>query len=161
MLQSHKLTDRDDTPDLRPKESDFDPDGGYPDAQFAWKNFGGLSVADAYTKFCERPGYYQEDFMFMGGVAFSYYFPVIERYIRDSRADADNDYEVDAIWILAHCTIGQFDDSNTRPVESLRPRILALIIHVRGNLSQYCEEPGGATANRFRVGGIAVEDHCH
>ncbi len=147
------MTDCDDTPDSRPKESEFDPYGGCLDAQCAWKDFGGLSVAEAYTKFCEQPEYYQEDFMFMGGVAFSYYYPVIERYIRESRADADNDYEVEAMWILAHCINQQFDDSNTRPIESLRTQILDLVVHVRNNLSQYCAEP----AEQRRIDSAWVE----
>ncbi len=134
------MADHNDTLDSRPKESDFDPYNGCLDAQCAWKNFGGLSVTEAFTKFCDRPEIYQEDFMFMGGAAFSYYFPVIERYVRESHAHADNGYDVEAMWILAHCIKQQFDYRNTQHVESLRTRVLDLITHVRNNLSQYCRE---------------------
>ena len=137
------MTERNDTPDSLPKEADFDPSGGFVDAQCAWKNFGGLSLADASKKFREQPEYYQEDFMFMGGVAFSYYFSVIERYIYESQADADNGFEVAAMRILAHCIKEQFGDSSEHLIRSIRPRILDLVVHVRANLSQYCEEPDG------------------
>ena len=63
-------------------ESDFDPVGGDLDAQYAWKNFGELTLKQAYDLFLTNPIHYQEDFMFMGGTAFDYYFPVIDRYIR-------------------------------------------------------------------------------
>ena len=64
-----------------PIESDFDPWYGNLDAITAWKNFRGFSVEDAYNKFCESPEFYQEDFMFMGPIAFSFYFNVLEKYM--------------------------------------------------------------------------------
>lgn len=66
-----------------PTEQDFDPFGGDLDAQCAWRNFGGLSIAEALEKFREHPICYQEDFMFMGGRAFLFYFTVLDRYIRE------------------------------------------------------------------------------
>lgn len=140
-MNASQLTDPDRKTRSRPKESDFDPFGGCLDAQYAWKNFGGLSVAEAYTKFCERPELYQEDFMFMGGTAFSYYFPVIECYIRESNADAGNEHEVDAMWILAHCIKQQFENLDTLTTEPLRTNVLDLVSYVRQNLTQYCAEP--------------------
>ncbi|MEM7010678.1 MAG: hypothetical protein AAF585_04260 [Verrucomicrobiota bacterium] len=62
-----------------PTENDFDPFGGDLDAQCAWKHFGELSLNQAYDIFVSAPNIYQEDFMFMGAVAFDYYFPVIDR----------------------------------------------------------------------------------
>ena len=62
-------------------QSELDPDG-----RRSWKNFGGLTVDQAYEKFCERPDIYQEDFMFMSGPAFTFYFPVIDRYIREKES---------------------------------------------------------------------------
>jgi hypothetical protein len=44
-----------------------------------------LSCDEAYLRFIEDPLRYQEDFMFMGGGAFLYYFPVLERYLRAYR----------------------------------------------------------------------------
>jgi len=138
---TYNMNARDNTFDSRPQQSEFDPYGGCLDAQHAWKNFGGLSVRKAYAKFCTLPEYYQEDFMFMGGVAFQYYFPVIEQYVLESHADSSNEYEVDAMWILAHCIKQQFDIPNTQAVESIRMQAQDLAAHVRDNLSQYCTDP--------------------
>ena len=64
-----------------PGERDFDPDAGDLDAQVAWKHFGGLTLSEAYQRFQEDPEKHTEDFMYMGGKAFAYYFPVLERYL--------------------------------------------------------------------------------
>jgi hypothetical protein len=126
---------------LVPTEADFDPVGGCLDAQCAWGNFGGLSLDAAYRRFCEHPDLYQEDFMFMGGAAFAYYFPVIERYIRESHAyvnpEIDVEIDVEAMWILALCIKNHIEDSQVNP---LRLRIDNLIQYVRTHLSQYCTE---------------------
>ena len=66
-----------------PNQKDFYQSELNLDGHRAWKNFGGLTVDQAYEKFCENPNYYQEDFMFMGGPAFTFYFPIIDRYIRE------------------------------------------------------------------------------
>lgn len=78
--------------------------------------------------------------MFMGTDAFLYYFPVIERYILESRVDDDENQEVEAMWILAHCIGQQFEDREVQRNDSLRLSIRQLIDHVRNNLSQYCSE---------------------
>jgi hypothetical protein len=66
-----------------PTHFDFSRGTGDLDAEHAWKNFGGKSLDEAYSCFCERPDIYQEDFMFMGNRAFHFYFPVIDRYLRN------------------------------------------------------------------------------
>lgn len=136
-----KQTDFDewsDTADDIPTKKDFDPFNGDLDAMCAWEHFGGLTRLQAFNKFCEYPDYYQEDFMFMGEVAFVFYFPIIERYILESHIDNDDDSEVDAIWILAHCIKNQFEYSDT--VRHLRQRCLDLTNHVRSNLPRYCTD---------------------
>ena len=121
-----------------PTRDDFDAFEGYLDEICAWNNFGGLNLSDAYVKFCESPDIYQEDFMFMGSVAFSYYFPVIERYIRETRVESEDDIEIEAIWILAHCIHQQFTDPCPVSTLSLRHRVEDLVTQVRNNLSVYC-----------------------
>ena len=79
------MSEWNDSPEQRPTMADFDPYDGCLDALNAWKNFGGLSRTKAYERFCESPGSFQEDFMFMGGVAFAYYYPVLEQYILEPR----------------------------------------------------------------------------
>lgn len=43
-----------------PKERDFDPYGGGLDEQCAWRNFGGLTLDEAYHKFESAPEVYQD-----------------------------------------------------------------------------------------------------
>lgn len=128
------------TPGSLPTKADFSP-GNNLDALRAWKNFGGLSLDDAYAKFCELPDVYQEDFMFMGGVAFAYYFAVVERYVLENRLEYEDDVEVEAIWILAHCIRQQFLEPDAGHIQHLHGRILELTQHVRTNLSEYCVDP--------------------
>ena len=82
-----------------PSEGDFDPYHGCLDAQCAWRNFGGLDLDSAYRKFCENPSYYQEDFMFMGPAAFTFYFPVVDRYLREIRSDYQTEEIGDGRWL--------------------------------------------------------------
>ena len=74
-----------------PEEKDFDPWNGFLDAQCAWKNFGGLNLCEAFEKFCDNPLKYQEDFMFMGPKAFAYYYPVLDKYLREVQPDDEDD----------------------------------------------------------------------
>jgi hypothetical protein len=73
-----------------PTERDFDPFGDL-DARHAWRNFGGLSVSEALRKFRENPIHYQEDFLFMGGRAFVFYFPVLDAFLREFRLSEQED----------------------------------------------------------------------
>ena len=66
----------------------------------AWKTFGGLSVDEAYEAFCECSEARQEDFMWMADRAFAFYFPVIERFIRNEEPTVEFDGET---YVLAHC----------------------------------------------------------
>jgi hypothetical protein len=125
----------------RPSKADFATSEGDLDGMWAWENFGGLSRTEAYAKFCDMPEIYQEHFMFMGGVAFAYYFDVIERYIMESTIKSGDD-EVEAMWILAHCIKQQFLAKDIAPVDRLRSRCLKLALHVRSNLRQYCLDEG-------------------
>ena len=116
---------------ILPTEKDF---GGCLDAKCAWKHFGGLDLNSAYKLFCENPLYYQEDFMFMGIVAFQFYFPVVDRFLRDSR-----NLEADGLaWILAKAICMQLES----PVgASLLNKIESLCNYVRTHLPEYSELP--------------------
>jgi len=107
------------------------------DAQCAWRNFGGLTLEQAHAKFQEAPGCYQEDFMFMGGKAFAYYFPVVESYFREATDAAGGD-DREAWNILAHCIRMQFIGENLSAVRQLAPRVLELAEFVRKNID-LCE----------------------
>ena len=129
----------------KPTERDFDPWNGNLDAQCAWRNFGGLTLDEAHAKFRENPLRYQEDFMWMGGRAFAYYFPVVEDHLRTvSDTDRDDDHES---WILAHCIQTQFDDDNLIHVRHLAPRVIELAGFVCDNIHRF----GAYNGDRQRV----------
>ena len=73
-----------------PTKKDFDP-WGCLDGQHAWKQFGGLTLDEAYKKFCKKPDFYQEDFMFMGTKAFLYYIPVLKKYVQELDPKSEGD----------------------------------------------------------------------
>ena len=125
-----------------PTQKGFDPTGCCLDANHAWEMFGGLTVEEACIKFLQHPQFYQEDFMFMGGVAFAYYFPVIERYIYGVLIDPKLDDGAEAVRILAHCIIAQLEPDNLEFVKPILDNICRLVVRVRGDLEQYggCEE---------------------
>jgi hypothetical protein len=115
-----------------PSHDDFNACGCL-DAESAWRHFGGLSLAEAQLKFRENPEGFQEHFMWMGGKAFAFYFPVIECWLLESpELDAEDDER--CAWILAKDIGMQFTD----PIDEvllLAPRVLVLGDFVRANLS--------------------------
>lgn len=115
-----------------PTENDFDPAHGNLDAKRAWRNFGGLAVAAAHARFRENPEYYQEDFMFMGPRAFQFYFPVIDRFLREHQSTDEGDDG--QAWILGQGIMFQLKE---RQDDSLFPAVTALASFVRSNLSRY------------------------
>lgn len=116
-----------------PVEHDFSPFGDL-DSQEAWKNFGGLTLARAAEKFRENPLRYQEDFMFMGGRAFAYYYPVIEDYVREFLiSSTDVPYE---LWILAHCIRFQFKEKDNSHVIHLAEKVANLCEYVDSNIDR-------------------------
>lgn len=118
-----------------PGESDFDPFGGDLDARCAWKNFGGLSLKQAYERFISAPEIYQEDFMFMGPVAFDYYFPIIDCYVREVSGSEDgDDCEVS---ILGSGVAAQFDWKAGRASDQLIREIADLSSYVLTHIDQY------------------------
>lgn len=121
-----------------PTEIDFDPYGGCLDAQCAWKNFGGLNMVEAHWKFREAPENYQEDFIFMGGKAFAYYFPVIESYLLETPDPNDRD-EIDfrPTCILAYCIQSQFTGDSLPYVIQLASRVQELIAHIHKTIGIY------------------------
>jgi hypothetical protein len=107
------------------------------DAQNAWANFGGLNLLEAKARFRENPLCYQEDFMFMGGKAFAYYFPVIEEHLRSAPAIfAGDNYEAG---ILPQCIGFQFDGENLAHARHLGERVIELADYVRGNILRFGE----------------------
>ena len=121
-----------------PTEDDFDPWGGDLDAQWAWRNFGGLTLDAAMKKFPEKAECYQEDFMSMGSRAFSFYFPVIESYLIDTPVEYEGWDR--CAWILAHAIKNQLQRETRSVVLHLVPRIRNLIQFVRQNIARFDDD---------------------
>jgi len=116
--------------------TEFTPPEDDLDGFHAWKQFGGLTVAEAYTKFLERPDLYQEDFMMMGSRAFLFYFPVIDRYIREVE-DPVNRWDEEA-WIIA-CGITNHFEEEARTLSPIRARVEELCNFALESMSQLSE----------------------
>ncbi|SRR5581483_1145487 len=114
-----------------PDRSDFFESDDDLDGRYAWKHFGNLNLAQAYERFCENPHFYQEDFMSMGGKAFAFYFPVIERYLFE--CTPKDDYDCKA-WIIAEGIKIQLKSSTADAIKPLCERLLSLTGHVLSKL---------------------------
>ena len=118
-----------------PSEHDFDPFVGDLDAQSAWRNFGGLSLVQVYDLFLSNPLHHQEDFMFMGCRAFTYYFPVIDRYLRS--ITYEDDWDDCSAAILGSGVAAQFDWNNAILIPSLLDEIEDLSSFVKSSVKRY------------------------
>ena len=114
-----------------PTEDEFCPRGGR--ASFAaWNCFGTLSLEEAYQLLLGDPVTIEEQFAHMGPVAFDYYFPVIDRYIRgvDPR-DPEDSREARSLGYTVAVQL----------VDTIDPRLNAeisdLVSHVLTHLSDY------------------------
>ena len=145
------------TADSLPSKADFNPWGpNAPDAECAWGNFGGLSLGDAHMKFRERPEIYQEDFMFMGGKAFAFYFPVIEDFLHDV-PDDESEGDDHQSWILAKCIQNQFEARTAAQVVHLADRVIALSRYVRKHIKRFgCDD---AERTRISEAWQELEEH--
>ena len=123
-----------------PSETDFDPVGCDLDAQCAWKNFGGLTMAEAYEKFLTVPESYQEDFMFMGSRAFAYYFPVIDRYLRTVSLPRGDLGDCEAS-ILGSAIANQLHPGHAPIPAGLLREIESLHAFVTQNIARYAATP--------------------
>ena len=65
-----------------PSQQDFEAFEGCWDQNEAWQTFGGLTVDEAFLKFRTRPELHAEHFAWMGTIAFEFYLPVLDRYLR-------------------------------------------------------------------------------
>lgn len=118
-----------------PRHRDFDPYDGDLDCRWAWDQFGGMTLEDAYHKFTTRPETYQEAFMFMGPRAFRYYFPILEEYLENVRAE--DEFTDCSAQIIAHCIMAQLREDGKKMEDELLRRIGDLCRFVRSNLGNY------------------------
>ena len=78
------------------------------EAAFAWERFGGKSLSEAYDFFMEAPEIWGEDFAWMFPKAFEYYFPVVDKYLREIDEDGDLVSCSDDAWIFGCRIASQF-----------------------------------------------------
>jgi hypothetical protein len=123
-----------------PIELDFDPFLGDLDAQCAWRNFGGLTLEEAHAKFEECPESYQEDFMFMGGKAFAFYYPVIEQFLRETVTIPENERGDRQSWILPQCIKNQLEGRGKSYVLPLKDAILDLCAFMIENICLFADD---------------------
>ena len=122
-----------------PTQDDFDPWNGHPDARWAHGIFGGLTIPEAIQEYQERPDLYWEAFMFMGGKAFAYYFPVIEHFVHsvpDFNVD-DDDWDDPHGHILAKSIEVQFGPQNYHYVQHLAARVIELARFVQDHIHRF------------------------
>jgi hypothetical protein len=124
-----------------PKEDDF---GDSLDARAAWRHFGGLSLQQVYELFQTNPLEYQEDFMFMGSRAFEYYFPVVDRYLREAVPDEDGCMAA----ILGSGVALQFEWQDSALSRAVVSEIEDLSAIVQSDLSRFSANPD----ERKRIG---------
>ncbi|NNJ24442.1 hypothetical protein [Alienimonas chondri] len=121
---------------LLPSKRDFVPNPGDPDQEYAWKEFGELTLDEAKERFADDPLNRQEDFMFMGTKAFLFYFPVVVDHLRDPPGD-DGEYDWQA-WILAKAIDAQFFSwSKDESLLPLTSTVLELADFVRDHVHQF------------------------
>lgn len=111
------------------------------DAEYAWRNFGNLTLAKAYQLFLEAPWTYQEDFMWMFTPAFAYYFPVIDKYLREVQDEVSIHNGCEA-WILGCGVRSQFQWADGhKPPPNVVEEIRDLSTFVQANVDRYSDEP--------------------
>lgn len=90
-----------------PTASDISPSGGLNlDERTALQHFLGKNQTEAEVLFRENPLHYSDDLIWMGLVAFKYYFPCFESYLRSPESEKDTDSLISLIGIL-ECRIDE------------------------------------------------------
>ncbi len=120
-----------------PTEYDFCPRGGRA-AEAAWKCYGNLTLEQAYQRLLSNPVENEEQFAHMGPVAFDYYFPVIDRFLRGVDPRDQNDHrEARALgYTISAQLVGTLEPS-------LKEEISDLVKHVLGNPRAYAHHKTG------------------
>ena len=61
------------------------------EVKHAWKTFGSKTAEEAYELFIQNPFGYVEDFRWIAPNAFTFYFPIVVRYVTSDRSKGDSD----------------------------------------------------------------------
>jgi hypothetical protein len=129
-----------------PDPHDFGADEKWAlDARSAWDHFGKLTLSQAWELFSKNPLHYQEDFMFMGPVAFAYYFPVLDRHLREARPT--DEYDDCEAWIIG-CSVEDQLESGHHFGKGFFQEVADLAAYMKGFVERFGLEDG---ANVTRV----------
>ena len=121
-----------------PSKEDF-CGGGAPDATVAWEDFGGLTLDEAYNKLVDDAVSYAGGFYWMFPPAFAYYFPIVDKYLREYEPSTDMDHCPAAS--LGSCLHSQFHwTTGAKPPPSVVEEIAALSDFVKANPGRYSSE---------------------
>ncbi|MCB1098663.1 MAG: hypothetical protein R3F19_25720 [Verrucomicrobiales bacterium] len=114
------------------------------DAAYAWERFGGKSLSEAYLIFMECPECYGEDFGWILPKAFDYYFPIIDKYLREIDVNDEEHWtELDGLqaWIFGCRVQSQFHwKDGTKPSPALASEIAELSTFVQTNAERYSNQ---------------------
>lgn len=124
---------------MLPTEQDFDPFDGDLDAQHAWRSFGRLSIVEALSLFRQNPIHYQEDFMFMGGRAFAFYFPVLDTFLREFRLGQHADDS--SATMIGSCVAAQFGWPTASHLAPIHSAIRSLADYVCSHTDSLAADP--------------------
>jgi hypothetical protein len=112
------------------------------DGRMAQRRFLGKSNADAFKMFQEMFEVYQEDLLFMGAVAFLFYFPVAIRYAESEDVRGEPDVASTMLMLMRHRW--QYERSSLLPLlpemirycQGVLGRVDSMVIdrNIEGNL---------------------------
>jgi hypothetical protein len=103
-------------------------------------HFGGLTLQEASAKFDEAPEVYHEDFMFMGGRAFAYYFPVLDQFLRKT-IDLPSEKRGDRqSWVIPQCIHSHFFSVDLPFVSHLKTSIIDLCDFMLDNIDHFKDD---------------------
>ncbi len=114
-----------------PTKSDF----GDPrdlDVRYAWKTFGTKTIEEAYLLFKQNAFGCAENFRWMATAAFTFYFPIVPRYLMSPEAKGDSDTISTFIGILE-----DHWQSNAEELKPIHRQIEALCCHVVSHYDDY------------------------
>jgi hypothetical protein len=120
-----------------PTEADWRSEPWDIDTAYAYENFFGKSLAEAFDLFVENAIRYQEDILFMPLACFEYYVHAYIDYLLSDKSKGDSDG--------ANCFFGLVDNRKTdirSSVDDLRSRVVEVLTRLRSEQQWYDANPG-------------------
>jgi hypothetical protein len=117
-----------------PNEDDFRlvPDWSQDrEGWWAWEDFGGRTLDEAYAIFRENPLRYQEDLMWMAPKPFCFYLPIALRYLQSEDSSGDSN--------IVNCLASdiEFHFSCSHDISAAFPCIRAICDYVLSHYSKF------------------------